>query len=80
MTIISSGGLPVNEISAILNSDIKISFFVINVNFLFSIFFIYNHVFFKERNKDFYEDFHLVFYLVILLSIFLSFLVLIVIY
>ena len=76
MTIISSGGfLPVNEISAILNSDIKkLVFSLLMLTSYFSIFFIYNLIFFKERNKDFfYEDFHLVFYLIILLSIFFIF-------
>ena len=76
MTIISSGGfLPVNEISAILNSDIKkLVFSLLMLTSYFSIFFIYNLIFFKERNKDFfYEDFHLVFYLTILLSIFFIF-------
>ena len=76
MTIISSGGfLPVNEISSILNSDIKkLVFSLAMLISYFSIFFIYNLIFFKERNKDFfYEDFHLVFYLIILLSIFFTF-------
>ena len=76
MTIISSGGfLPVNEISSILNSDIKkLVFSLAMLISYFSIFFIYNLIFFKERNKDFfYEDFHLVFYLIILLSIFFIF-------
>ena len=76
MTIISSGGfLPVNEISTILNSDIKkLVFSLLMLTSYFSIFFIYNLIFFRERNKDFFhEDFHLVFYLIILLSIFFIF-------
>ena len=76
MTIISSGGfLPVNDISAILNSDIKklVFSFLMLISY-FSIFFIYNLFFFKEKNKDFfYEDYHLVFYLIILISIFFIF-------
>ena len=76
MTIISSGGfLPVNDISNIINSDIqKFVFSLLMLISYFSIFFIYNLVFFKDRNKDFfYEDYHLGFYLIIVLSIFFIF-------
>ena len=76
MTLISSGGfLPVNEISSILVTDVqKLIFSFLMLISYFSIFFIYNLVFFKDSNKDFfYEDFHLVFYLIILLSIFFIF-------
>ena len=76
MTLISSGGfLPVNEISSILVTDIqKFIFSFLMLISYFSIFFIYNLVFFKDSNKDFfYEDFHLVFYLIILLSVFFIF-------
>ena len=76
MTIISSGGfLPVNDLSVILNSDFKriVFSFLMLISF-FSIFFVYNLIFFKNRNKDFfYEDFHLILYLVILLFIFFLF-------
>ena len=76
MTLISSGGfLPVNEISSILVTDVqKLIFSFLMLISYFSIFFIYNLVFFKDSNKDFfYEDFHLVFYLIILLSVFFIF-------
>ena len=76
MTIISSGGfLPVNDISMILNSDIqKLIFSFLMLISYFSIFFIYNLLFFQQKNKDFfYEDYHLVFYLIMVISIFFIF-------
>ena len=76
MTIISSGGfLPVNDISMILNSDIqKLIFSFLMLISYFSIFFIYNLLFFQQKNKDFfYEDYHLVIYLIIVISIFFIF-------
>ena len=76
MTIISSGGfLPVNDLSVILNSDFKriVFSFLMLISF-FSIFFVFNLIFFKNRNKDFfYVDFHLILYLIILLFIFFLF-------
>ena len=76
MTIISSGGfLPVNDISIILNGDIKklVFSFLMLISY-FSIFFIYNLFFIKQKNKDFfYEDYHLTFYLIFLVSIFFIF-------
>ena len=76
MTIISSGGfLPVNDVSMILNSDIKklVFSFLMLISY-FSIFFIYNLFFIKKKNKDFfYEDYHLAFYLIFLVSIFFIF-------
>ena len=76
MTIISSGGfLPVNDISMILNNDIqKLIFSFLMLISYFSIFFIYNLLFFQQKNKDFfYEDYHLVIYLIIVISIFFIF-------
>ena len=76
MTIISSGGfLPINDISMILNSDIqKLVFSFLMLISYFSIFFIYNLLFIKKKNKDFfYEDYHLVFYLIMVISIFFIF-------
>ena len=76
MTIISSGGfLPVNDISMLLNSDIqKLIFSFLMLISYFSIFFIYNLLFFQQKNKDFfYEDYHLVFYLIMVISIFFIF-------
>ena len=76
MTIISSGGfLPVNDISMILNNDFqKLIFSFLMLISYFSIFFIYNLLFFQQKNKDFfYEDYHLVIYLIIVISIFFIF-------
>ena len=71
-TLISSGGfLPVNELSSIVkeNSQIVILSFCMLTSF-FSIFFIYNLVFFKSRNINFlYEDLHLIIYLIFIVSI-----------
>ena len=76
MSLISSGGfLPFNDISLILNSDFKkiIFSFLMLISF-FSIFFIYNLIFFKNRDKNFfYEDYHLLLYLVVLILIFFLF-------
>ena len=76
MTIISSGGfLPFNDISLILNTDLKkiIFSFLMLISF-FSIFFIYNLIFFKSRNKNFfYEDYNLLLYLIILIVFFFIF-------
>ena len=76
MTIISSGGfMPVNELSSILtdNSKIIIFSFLMLVSF-FSIFFIYNLIFLRNKNLNFfYEDIHLFLYLIITISIFFIF-------
>ena len=76
MTIISSGGfLPVNELSSILiyNSQIIIFSFLMLVSF-FSIFFIYNLIFLRNKNLNFfYEDIHLFLYFIIIVSIFFIF-------
>ena len=75
-TLISSGGfLPVNNISSILreNSQIIIMSFLMLLSF-FSIFFIYNLIFLKKRNINFfYEDLHLIIYFLVVLSFFFSF-------
>ena len=76
MTIISSGGfLPVNELSSILiyNSQIIVFSFLMLVSF-FSIFFIYNLIFFRNRNLNFfYEDIHLFLYFITTVTIFFIF-------
>tara|TARA_Y100000591_G_scaffold193386_1_gene167236 strand:- start:249 stop:1655 length:1407 start_codon:yes stop_codon:yes gene_type:complete len=76
MTIISSGGfLPVNDLSKILihNSQIIVFSILMLISF-FSIFFIYNLVFFRNKNLNFfYEDIHLFIYFLFVLSIFFVF-------
>ena len=76
MTIVSSGGfLPSNNLSNILinNSQVIIMSLLMLTSF-FSIFLIYNLVFTKNHNLNFFnEDIHLFFYFAILLSIFLIF-------
>ena len=76
-TLISSGGfLPANELSSIIkdNTQIIILSILMLLSF-FSIFFIYNLIFFK-KNKNinfFYEDLHLIIYLVVIISVFFLF-------
>ncbi len=76
MSLISSGGfLPVNDISTILihNSQIVIFSLLMLISF-FSIFFIYNLIFLRNKNLNFfYEDIHLFLYLTIVVSIFFIF-------
>ena len=76
MTIISSGGfLPLNELSSILvnNTQIVVFSFLMLVSF-FSIFFIYNLIFLRDKNLNFfYEDIHLFLYFVIAVTIFFIF-------
>ena len=76
MTIISSGGfLPVNEISSILINDTQIVIFslLMLVSF-FSIFFIYNLIFLRNKNLNFfYEDIHLFLYFITIVAIFFIF-------
>ena len=76
MTIISSGGfLPSDELSSILinNTQIIIFSLLMLVSF-FSIFFIYNLIFFKSKNLNFfYEDIHLFLYFIIIVTIFFIF-------
>jgi trk system potassium uptake protein len=76
MTIISSGGfLPTNDLSIILinNSQIMITSLLLLTSF-FSIFLVYNLVFTKNHNLNFFnEDIHLLIYFSILLLIFFIF-------
>ena len=76
MTIISSGGfLPANSLSSILvnNTQIVVFSFLMLVSF-FSIFFIYNLIYFRTKNLNFfYEDIHLFLYFIIIVTIFFSF-------
>mgnify|MGYP001208497122 FL=1 len=77
MTLISSGGfLPFNNLSLVLNSNIKqVIFSLLMLTSFFSIFLLYNFVFFKNRNLDFFqEDLYLFFYLLFLIIVFFSFL------
>ena len=77
MTVISSGGfLPSNNLSNILinNSQILITSLLMLSSF-FSIFLIYNLIFTKNHNLNFFnEDIHLLFYFLTLLFIFFIFL------
>jgi len=76
MTIVSSGGfLPTNNLSNILvnNSQIVVTSLLMLTSF-FSIFLIYNLVFTKNHNLNFFnEDIHLSFYFLTLVIIFLFF-------
>jgi len=76
MTIISSGGfLPSNSLSNILinNSQVVITSILLLSSF-FSIFLIYNLIFTKNHNLNFFnEDIHLLFYFLFLLIIFFVF-------
>ena len=77
MTLISSGGfLPSNNLFNILvnNSQIIITSILLLFSF-FSIFLIYNLIFTKNHNLNFFnEDIHLLFYFLFLLVIFFVFL------
>ena len=76
MSIISSGGfLPVNELSSILVNETQIIIFsfLMLVSF-FSIFFLYNLVFLRNKNLNFfYEDIHLFLYFITTVTIFFIF-------
>jgi len=77
MTIISSGGfLPSNNLSNILINNTQITVIaLLMLTSFFSIFLIYNLIFTKNHNLNFFnEDIHLFFYLLILLFIFFIFL------
>ena len=80
MTIISSGGfLPSNNLSSVLTNQTQIVIFslLMLVSF-FSIFFIYNLIFLRDKNLNFfYEDIHLFLYFLLLSQFFLFFLALI---
>ena len=76
LTLISSGGfLPFNDISIVLNTDLKkIIFSTLMLISFFSIFFIYNLVLFRNRDKNFfYEDYNLLVYVIVLVLVFLLF-------
>ena len=77
MTVVSSGGfLPSNNLSNILmnNSQIIMISLLMLMSF-FSIFLIYNLIFTKNHNLNFFnEDIHLLFYFLVLLIIFFIFL------
>ena len=76
MSIISSGGfMPVNDLSLVLNSNIKIIIFsfLMLISF-FSIFFIFNLIFLRNKNLNFfYEDIHLFLYFIIVVTFFFIF-------
>jgi len=76
MTIISSGGfLPTNNLSSILINQTQIVVFslLMLVSF-FSIFFVYNLIFLRNKNLNFfYEDIHLFLYFLFTVTIFFIF-------
>ncbi|MDC0641947.1 TrkH family potassium uptake protein [Candidatus Pelagibacter sp.] len=76
MSIISSGGfLPTNDLSSILINHTQIIIFslLMLVSF-FSIFFIYNLIFLRDKNLNFfYEDIHLLLYFIFIVTIFFIF-------
>ena len=75
-TLISSGGfLPVNDLSSIVKTNSQIiSLSIMMLTSFFSIFFIYNLIFIKKKNVNFfYEDLHLIVYFVVVISIFFLF-------
>ena len=77
LTLISSGGfLPFNNLSIVLNSNVKqVIFSLLMLISFFSIFLTYNIVFLKNKNLNFFqEDLYLFFYLLSLIIIFFSFL------
>ena len=66
LTIISSGGFKsINQIEYVLNNDLKIIIFSLTLLFsFFSIFLLYNLIFFKNRYSNYFtEDLYLLFYL-----------------
>jgi trk system potassium uptake protein len=76
MTIISSGGfLPTNNLSSILiNNTQVIIISILLLSSFFSIFLVYNLIFTKNHNLNFFnEDIHLLFYFLSLLIIFFVF-------
>ncbi len=75
-TLISSGGfLPVNDVSLILKNNTQIVVVSILMLFsFFSIFFVYNLIFFKKKNVNFfYEDLHLIVYYIFIVAVFFLF-------
>jgi len=76
MTVVSSGGfLPSNNLSNILVNNLQIIITsLLMLSSFFSIFLVYNLVFTKNHNLNFFnEDIHLLFYFLILLAISLFF-------
>ncbi len=76
LTLISSGGfLPTNNVSFILNTEMKQNIFSLCMLFsFFSLFLIYNLFFFKQKGIKFLqEDIYLLFYLLSIYIIFLTF-------
>ena len=76
MSIISSGGfLPVNDIDSIVNTNFKeIIFSILMLFSFFSLFLIYNILFLKVKNLNFFaEDVYLFIYFLILLILFFIF-------
>ncbi len=75
-SLISSGGfIPANDLSSIIkeNSQVIILSFLMLFSF-FSIFFIYNLLFIKKKNINFfYEDLHLIIYYIFIVTIFFLF-------
>ena len=75
-SLISSGGfLPVNDLSSILRENIQIIIFsLLMLTSFFSIFFLYNLIFFRNKNINFfYEDLHLIIYFIFVVSLFFLF-------
>ncbi len=75
-TLISSGGfLPVNDLSSITKTNPQIIILsILMLTSFFSIFFIYNLIFIKTKNVNFfYEDLHLIVYYLIVVSVFFLF-------
>ena len=72
MTIISSGGfLPMNNFDSLFESDLsKIILSILILSSYFSLFFIYNLIFFKKNNLNYLsEDLYLALYLTIIIAI-----------
>ena len=75
-SLISSGGfLPVNELSSIIKDKSQIIIIsLLMLSSFFSIFFIYNLIFFKNKNINFfYEDLHLIVYFIFVTGLFFLF-------
>ncbi len=75
-SLISSGGfLPTNELSSIIKDKSQIIILsLLMLSSFFSIFFIYNLIFFRKKNINFfYEDLHLIVYFIFVTGIFFLF-------
>ncbi len=76
LTVISSGGfLPTNNLSSILNNELKINLFSITMLIsFFGLFFLYNLFLLKNKKlKSIQEDIYLLFYLLFTYSVFFIF-------